>query len=114
MSFTGKVNAGMKNIGTSVKNGMDNAKIEGQIAEEQKKIKILKREIADLVMVKLDACEEFSPEIMERYEGIVKAREQIEELKSSRQISYVVCEECGAKTSKNMQYCGKCGTKLEK
>lgn len=114
MSITGKMNAGMKSIVTGFKNSIDNAKIEGQISEEEKKIKVLKREIADLVLVKLDACEEFAPEIMERYEGIITARESIEILKSSKQERYVVCEECGAKTSKNMQYCGKCGTKLEK
>lgn len=107
------MNAGMRSIRTGFKNSMDHSKIEGQIVEEEKKIKVLKREIADLVLVKLDACEEFAPEIMERYEGIVAARESIKTLKSSKQVRYVVCEECGAKTLKNMQYCGKCGTKLK-
>ena len=90
----------------------ENNKLYVKIAEQQKLIKSLKREIADLTMVRLEAGEEMSPEIMERYTAIVEARETIAVLEQGRKVTRVVCPCCGTKTSAEMNYCGKCGTRL--
>lgn len=110
MSFTGKFNAGMTSLKTSMKNGVDNYKLDGKIAEQKKAIKVLTKEIANLVMVRLEAGDEMYPEIMERYQAIVDAKAAIEELEKERKVTKIVCPSCGAKTSIDMNYCGKCGT----
>lgn len=45
MDFTGTVNAGMAKFAKSMKDGVDNCKVDGKIAEQQKKIKELTREM---------------------------------------------------------------------
>jgi uncharacterized OB-fold protein len=50
-----------------------------------------------------------SPEIMERYSAIQKAREEIASLEKEKSVSETKCPSCGAKTSADMKYCGKCG-----
>lgn len=112
MSFTGKLNAGMASVVRSMKNGADNCKLDGKIVEQQKKIKMLTKEIGNLVLVRLEAGDEMCPEIMERYKAIQEAKEEIKELKKERKITKVVCSECGVKTSAEMSYCGKCGAKI--
>ena len=77
MKLTGKLNAGMVNFAKNMKTGVDNYKVDGKIAEQESRIKALRKEIANLVMVRLDAGDEMSPEIMERYAAIVEAREVI-------------------------------------
>lgn len=80
-------------------------------AEAEKRTQVQK-EIANLVMVRLDAGDEMSPEIMERYAAIVEAREVIAELENEKVQTFVTCPNCGAKTSMDMNYCGKCGTNV--
>lgn len=113
MSFTGTINSGMSKFSRSMKNGVDNCKLNGKIAEQQKKIKVLTREIGNLTIVRLEAGDEMSPEIKERYEAIKAAKEEIATLTKERKVSTVVCKECGAKTSVDMNYCGKCGASLK-
>ena len=113
MSFTGNVNAGMANLAKSMKNGVDNCKVDGKISEQQKKIKLLTREIGNLALVRLEAGDEMCPEIMERYVAVKEAKEQISVLEKEKKKSTVVCRECGAKTSADMKYCGECGAKLQ-
>ena len=112
MNFTGKLNAGMSNFAQSMRNGADNCKLDGKIAEQQKRIKVLTKEIGNLVLVRLEAGDEMSPEIMERYQAILAAKEEIEMLEKDRKITKVVCPGCGAKTSADMKYCGKCGSPM--
>lgn len=112
MSITGKANAGMAKLAKSMKNGMDNCKVDGKIAEEQKNIKELTREIGNLALIRLEAGDEMSPEIMERYAAVKKSRELIAELEKTKKISVIVCQKCGAKTSADMKYCGKCGAEV--
>lgn len=112
MSFTGKLNAGMSNFARSMRNGADNCKLDGRIAEQQKKIKMLTREIGNLVLVRLEAGDEMCPEIMERYNAIKHAKEEIETMEKDRKVTRIVCPGCGAKTSADMQYCGKCGARI--
>lgn len=113
MSFTEKFNVEMSNIARSMRNGVDNCKIEGKIAEQQMKIKTLTKEIGNLAVIKLDEGDEMSPEIMERYEAIKEARKKIENLKTDKKYSKVECPVCGEKTSADMNYCGKCGAGLK-
>ena len=113
MSFTEKLNEEVSNIARTMKNGVDNCKIEGKIAEQQLKIKSLTKEIGNLAVLRLDERDEMSPEIMERYEAIKVARETIEKLKGEKKYSKVECPNCGEKTSAEMNYCGKCGANLK-
>lgn len=113
MSFTGKFNAGMSSIAKTMKNSADNYKLEGKIAEQKKIIKVLTKEITNLVMVRLEAGDEMYPEIMERYAAIQEAEEAIELLKKERKITKTTCPMCGVKTSVDMNYCGKCGASLK-
>lgn len=113
MNLTGKLNAGMTNLAKNMKSGVDNYKVDGKIAEQESRIKSLKKEIGNLVMIRLDAGDEMSPEIMERYAAIKEAREVIAELESEKVQTSVACPNCGAKTSMDMNYCGKCGTNVK-
>lgn len=113
MSFTGRANAGMTKLAKSMKNGVDNCKVDGKIVEQQKTIKRLTNEIGKLALVKLEAGEEMSPEIMERYFAIKEAKESIAALEKGRKGTSVVCSECGIKTIAGMKYCGGCGAELK-
>lgn len=112
MSFTGKLNAGMSSFARSMKNGADNYKLDGKIAEQEKRIKMLTKEIGNLVLVRLEAGDEMCPEIMERYEAIKAMKEEIETLEKDRRVTKITCPKCGVKTSANMKYCGKCGAEM--
>ena len=50
---------------------------------------------------------------MERYEVIKAAKAEIENLQSGKKRTTVICQECGAKTSVDMKYCGVCGSCLQ-
>jgi len=113
MDVTGTINAGMSKMVRSMKNGVGNCKTDGKIAEQQKKIKVLTREIGNLALVRLEAGDEMSPEIMERYAAIKEAQETIAILEGEKKKAKVVCQECGAKTSADMKYCGACGACLQ-
>ena len=113
MDITGTINAGISKMVRSMRNGVDNCKMDGEIAEKHKLIKSLTREIGNLVLVRLEAGDEMSPEIMERYEAIKVAKEGILILESEKKKSTIICQECGSKTSVDMKYCGKCGICLE-
>lgn len=113
MDFTGTVNAGMVKFAKSMKNGVDNCKVDGKIAEQQKRIKVLTREIGNLALVRLEAGDEMCPEIMERYSAIKEAKEMITTLEKEKKRTTIVCQECGAKTSVDMKYCGVCGSCLK-
>ena len=113
MNFTGKLNAGMANIAKRMKKGVDNCKVDGKIAEQQKKIKVLTKEIGNLTIVRLEAGDEMSPEIMERYSAIKDAKAMIAALENEKKTTTVVCPKCGAKVSIEMNYCGICGTSID-
>lgn len=112
MDVRGTINAGISKMARGMKNSVDNCKIDGKIAEKQKMIKTLTREIGNLALVRLEAGDEMCLEIMERYEAIKEAKEAIEMLQSDKKKSTVTCNECGAKTSIEMKFCGVCGTCL--
>lgn len=113
MNFTGKLNAGMSNFAKSMKDGAENCKLDGKIAEQEKIIKVLTKEIGNLALVRLETGDEMCPEIMERYSAIQEAREEILRLEKDKKTAKAVCPNCGAKTSIDMKYCGKCGANME-
>lgn len=112
MNFTGKLNAAMTSFTLNMKNGVDNCKLDGKIAEQQRKIKELIKEIGNLAVVRLEAGDEMSPEIMERYAAIEEAKEIISAIEKEKKVSSTVCPSCGTKTSIGMKYCGKCGANM--
>lgn len=114
MDVTGTINAGMVKAVSCMRNGMGNCKIDTKIVEQQKKIKSLTKEIGNLVLIRLEAGDEMSPEIMERYEVIKAAKDEITVLEAGKKKTTIICPECGAKTSIDMKYCGVCGTSLDK
>lgn len=113
MNFTGKLNASMAKMGKTMKNGVDNCKLDGKIAEQQKRIRVLTKEIGNLTLVRLDAGDEMSPEVMERFEAIKEARAEITALESGRKKTNIACPKCGVKTAGDMRYCGKCGADMK-
>ena len=54
-----------------------------------------------------------SPEIMERYEAIKMAKEEIAVLNGEKKKTNVICQKCGTKTVIEMKYCGMCGAELQ-
>ena len=113
MNITGTVNAGMRKMADGMKNGVNNYKVDGKIAEQQKRIKILTKEIGNLALVRLEAGDEMFPEIMERYEAIKMAKEEIAVLNGEKKKTNVICQKCGTKTVIEMKYCGMCGAELQ-
>lgn len=113
MNMTGKFNAGIENIANAMKASNENYKIDTKIAQQEKMIKKMSQEIAKLTLVRLDAGDQMSPEIMERYAMIVEARKQIEALKQDKPVNHTKCPHCNAKNMLGMKYCGSCGEELE-
>ena len=113
MNFIGTINAGMTKLARSMKDGTDNCKLDGKIAECQNRIQTLTKEIGNLTVIRLEAGDEMNPEIMERYVAIQEAKEMISELEKEKKRTMVICQACGAKTSVNMKFCGVCGTRLD-
>lgn len=112
MKFTGKLNAGMTSIKRGMKNGVENNRLDGKISEQEKIIKELKKEIGNLAFLRLEEGDVMCPQIMERYEAILEAREIIHTLETERIVTKSVCPVCGAKTGLTMKYCGECGAQL--
>lgn len=108
----GTLSAGMASMKKGMQSGVDSCKLEGKIAEQQKLIKKLTKEIGNLTIVRLEAGDEMCSEIMERFQAIKEAKAEIEALEKGRKIVKIVCPSCGAKTSAKMNYCGKCGAEL--
>lgn len=109
----GTFSAGMASMKKSMQSGVDSYKLEGKIAEQQKKIKALTKEIGNLAIIRLEAGDEMSPEIMERYHAILEAKAEIETLEKERRVLKIACPNCGTKTSVKMNFCGKCGAALK-
>ena len=114
MSLTGKFYADMAGIADWIREGADDCILDGKISEQQRLIRKLTDEIGNLTVLRLDKGEEMSPEIMERYEAIKEIRKTIDELNVNKKNEFTVCPECGAKTTAEMNYCGKCGSALKK
>ncbi len=114
MSLMDSLNAGVNSAVKAYKNGAENYKIKAAVAEQERIIEKMTEEIGNLIVVDLDNGAELSPAVMERYEAIKVAREIISEIKVEKpEVITKICPSCGKKTTSDMVYCGKCGTKLE-
>lgn len=59
MNVTGTINAGMAKAARCMRNGVDNCKTDGKIAEQKKIIKALTRESGNLTIVDFNKTETF-------------------------------------------------------
>ncbi|MCD8120506.1 MAG: zinc ribbon domain-containing protein [Lachnospiraceae bacterium] len=94
------------------KNMTDQAKLHGQINEEEKKIGDSYRKIGELFYGVRGGRD--LPEYQVLMDEIDATKERIEELKHQLQVAkgMVICPECGAEVSINATFCPNCGTKM--
>lgn len=114
MNLMGSFNAGVNSAMKACKNGTETYKIKAAIAEQERIIEKMTKEIGNLVIIDLDNGAMLSPAVMERYEAIKASREIISEMKLEKtEVVKKVCSSCGKKSTGDMIYCGRCGTKLD-
>lgn len=112
--FFGKCGAGMSATAIGMRRSAENTKQDGKIADAEKRVARLTREIGRLTVLMLDGKKTVGPDIMERYDAILEARRVIQEAESGKVYTTTVCPVCGRKTSAGMRYCGCCGSLLAK
>lgn len=117
--FMGKCAAATTSGMNTMIRSMGNCKQDGKIAEHEKTVSRCTSEIGSLIVSALDHEDEKvlgvisgNAAIEERYAAILSARKQIEKADKSKIIKKVTCPVCGAKTSSEMHFCGKCGAPL--
>ena len=110
--FFGKCGAGVASAGNSMKRSAANTKQDGKIADAEKTIKTLTREIGNLTVIMLDGNKTVGPDIKERYLAIVEARKIIDDAEAQKVYAKTVCPVCGKKTAAGMHYCGYCGSQI--
>lgn len=108
--FFGKCGAGMASAANSMKRSAANTKQDGIIADAEKTIQTMTREIGNLTVLMLDGNKTVGPDIKERYMAIVEARKTIQAAEADKVYTKVTCPVCGKKTAAGMHYCGHCGS----
>lgn len=108
--WIGKCGAEMAAAGSSMKRSAANTRQDGKIAEAEKRIKTMTREIGNLTVLMLDGNRTVGPDIKERYLAIVEARKAIDSAEAEKIRTRLVCPVCGRKTAAGMRYCGHCGS----
>lgn len=120
----GKCCAATASAMNGMKRSMKNCRRDGDIVDQQKRIDDLTREIGAITVVKLDqrgsaldaqgapAAKAMEEAVMERYRGILDAREAIDASEQSKELRRAVCPVCGQKTLAGMRYCGCCGAEI--
>ncbi len=108
-NFMGKCYAGMNSMVTGMKRSNANWKQDGKVAEAEKTIHTMTREIGNLTVVMLDGDRSVGPDIKERYAAILEARKVMAEAEAGKNHTKTVCPHCGKKSSAGMHYCGWCG-----
>ena len=109
----GKCGAEMASATNSMKRSVANTKQDGKIVDAEKTISTMTREIGNLTVIMLDGDRTVGPDIKERYEAIVQAREVIREAEGRKDYRKTVCPVCGKKTTAGMHYCGWCGSLIQ-
>ncbi len=112
MNILGKTYAGTAKAVNGMKTANRNFRQDGKVADAEKTIADMTKEIGRLTVVMLDGHREVGPDIKERYMAIVEARKAITAAESEKVRSKVVCPHCGRKTTAGMHYCGWCGEAL--
>ena len=108
--FLGRCGAEMASAGNSMKRGAANTRQDGKIADAEKTIRTMTREIGNLTVLMLDGKRSVGPDIKERYAAILEARKTIEAAQSEKVYARVTCPACGRKAAAGMHYCGFCGS----
>ena len=108
----GKCYAGMAGVVRDMKTANTNFKQNGKVAEAEKTISTMTREIGNLTVLMLDGNRSVGPDIKERYAAIVEARKVVDAAQAEKVVKHVTCPHCGHKTAAGMHYCGWCGELL--
>ena len=111
-NIMGKAYAGTARAVKDMKTANDNFRQDGKIADAEKTINVMTREIGNLTVLMLDGNREVGPDIKERYMAIVDARRIIAEAEAGKVHAKIICPHCGKKTTAGMHYCGWCGELL--
>lgn len=104
---------GYDKVEEAVKNTVDNCKLEVKIAEKERDIKALTKEIGEIVVAELEGGAVMSDAVMEKYAAIKCAKEAIAELAKDKKVTKVTCPACGEKVPVENMYCGKCGVQVK-
>ena len=100
----------MASAGSSMKRSAANTKQDGKIADAEKTIQTMTREIGNLTVLMLDGNKTVGPDIKERYLAIAEARKAIQAAEADKVYTKVTCPVCGKKAVAGMHYCGHCGS----
>ena len=111
-NIMGKAYAGTARAVKDMKTANANFRQDGKVADAEKTISAITREIGNLTVIMLDGNREVGPDIKERYMAIVEARRIIAEAEAGKVYTKTVCPHCGKKTTAGMHYCGWCGELL--
>lgn len=112
-NIMGKAYAGTARAVSGMKTANANLKQDGKVADAEKIIHTMTREIGNLTVIMLDGDRSVGPDIKERYEAILEARKTIAAAEAGKVHAKTVCPHCGKKTTAGMHYCGWCGALLE-
>ena len=113
MDIKEKLQKGYDKVEEAVKNTVDNCKLEVKITEKEREIKTLTKEIGEIVVAEIEGGTVLSAAVMEKYEAIRVAKEEIEALEGEKKTNKVICPGCGEKVSVEMNFCGKCGAAVK-
>ena len=113
MNLETKLRTAADGVVRNLKNAAAGCKLDGKIAAQEKTMDAMTREIGTLAVHALDHGTTMPPEIMERYEAVQAARDEIRAMKAEKQAGKSVCPACGAKTDSQMRFCGACGAPME-
>ena len=111
-NIMGKAYAGTARAVKDMKTANANFRQDGKVANAEKTINAITREIGNLTVIMLDGNREVGPDIKERYMAIVEARRIIAEAEAGKVYTKTVCPHCGKRTTAGMHYCGWCGELL--
>ena len=103
---------GYDKVEEAVKNTVDNCKLEVKIAEKERDVKTLTKEIGEIVVAELEGGAVMSDVVMEKYAAIKCAKETIAELAKDKKVTKITCPVCGEKVPVENMYCGKCGAQV--
>ena len=112
-NIMGKAYAGTARAVKDMKTANANFRQDGKVADAERAISTMTKEIGNLTVLMLDGNREVGPDIKERYMAIVEARRIIAEAEAGKVHSKTVCPHCGKKTTAGMHYCGWCGELLD-
>lgn len=109
-NFTKSVNKLSKKVSTGAKNISTITKLNGEISQARRDINLNLMAIGKAALEKKDTkYKEFIEEIDTANALIEKNGTLVKALRGT-----VNCQNCGAESSIDAEFCGKCGTKLEK